>query len=214
MIVINPSPARFLFPWILWKGDATASHVHLTFDDGPHPEYTPQVLDILKTGGVKGTFFLTGENAVRYPGLVRRIVQEGHTLGNHGFTHASLVFKKRKIVLSEIERTDEAIRQITGQNPAFFRPPYGRFDSRFQGWMKKSGHRLVLWSLVTCDFQESSPTALVERVKRHIHPGAILLLHDGHKNSPVMIEALPELLTVFQHLRLTPALLETDKNKG
>jgi peptidoglycan/xylan/chitin deacetylase (PgdA/CDA1 family) len=208
MIIINPSPARFLFPWILWKGDAATSHVHLTFDDGPHPEYTPQVLDILKTGSVKGTFFLTGENVVRYPGLVRRIAQEGHTLGNHGFTHASLAFKKREIVLSEIERTDEAIRQIVGEKPAFFRPPYGRFDPRFQGWMKKMEHRLALWSLITCDFQESNPIGLVERVKRHIHPGAILLLHDGHRNSPVMIEALPELLDLFRNLRLSSARLE------
>ncbi|HDQ44207.1 MAG TPA: polysaccharide deacetylase family protein [bacterium] len=213
MIIINPSPARFFFPWILWKGDARSRNVHLTFDDGPDPEYTPRVLDILGAGEVKATFFVTGEKALRHPGLVARIAREGHVVGNHGFSHTSLAFGKRETVLSEIERTDEAVRRITGRSPVPFRPPYGRFDPRFRKWMDHTGHRLVLWSLVTCDFSETSAAALVDRVSRRIHAGAVLLLHDGHPNTPVMLEALPELLGLFRNMKLSPAPIEVGKKQ-
>ncbi|NQT25417.1 polysaccharide deacetylase family protein [candidate division KSB1 bacterium] len=194
MLIINPSFTRHLAPWTIWKGDSKNRTVYLTFDDGPHPQYTPEVLKILKDYDATAAFFLTGENIVRHPGLVERIHSEGHVIGNHGFSHMNLAFKKRQVVFGEIERTDQAIRQITGSPSRFFRPPYGRFDFRFRKYMKQFDYRLVNWSLLTEDFREHPPEFLLKRVMAHVHPGAIILMHDGLPTTPILIQILPEIL--------------------
>jgi peptidoglycan-N-acetylglucosamine deacetylase len=194
MMWTNPSFLRPLFPWILWKGPADSMDLFLTFDDGPHPEHTPAVLEILKKERVAGTFFLNGRNVLLYPGVTERIRVEGHAVGNHGFSHARLDWKKKELILAEIGDTDAALSKVSGRSPVFFRPPYGRFDPRFRKWMRESGRSLVLWSLLAGDFLDLHPGAIVERVCRHAHPGAVVLLHDGHPNSPSLIAALPEMI--------------------
>ena len=193
-IWINPSPLRILFPWIVWKNLSGDKKISLTFDDGPHPENTPVILDCLADKQVKATFFLSGENVLSNPGLVRRLYAEGHMIGNHSFSHTSLAFKNRRFVMDEISKTDRAIEQIIGHKPTLFRPPYGHFDFQLKRLMRETGHRPVLWSLSTCDFRETDSEKLVTRVKRHLHAGAILLLHDGHKNTGITIESLPHLI--------------------
>jgi peptidoglycan/xylan/chitin deacetylase (PgdA/CDA1 family) len=194
MLITNPSLMRYVVPWCIWKGDTQNRTVYLTFDDGPHPQHTPETLGILKDYEAAGTFFLSGEKIVRHPGLVERIHSEGHGIGNHGFSHRNLAFQKQQIVLSEIGRTDQAIRQITGTSCRFFRPPYGRFDFRFRKWMKKMDSQIVIWSLVTEDFREHSQEFLLKRVMDHVHPGAIILMHDGLPATPNLIRALPNIL--------------------
>lgn len=197
---VNPSVLRIFFPWILWKGDSKSDTVFLTFDDGPHPQYTTQLLDILRTEKIQATFFLTGKNAFQYPGLVESIARDGHDIGNHGFSHARMDFRKMAWIRSEIEKTDHIVASITGKKPVFFRPPYGRFDLRFHGLMKKTNHTLVLWSLLTGDFQEPLSQCLLERVQTHLHPGAILLFHDGHPNTPIMLEAFRDIVRLIRKL--------------
>jgi peptidoglycan/xylan/chitin deacetylase (PgdA/CDA1 family) len=194
----NPSILRFVFPWILWKGQDDSNSVFLTFDDGPHPEYTRSVLDILKMERIKAAFFLNGNKVLLYPGLVERMTIEGHTIGSHGFSHIKLDCKRTNRIRSEIERTDAAIERITGRKPIFFRPPYGRFDLRFKKMMQETGHRLALWSLLAGDFLDITPEALIERIWERLHSGAIIVLHDGHPNAPMMIKALPELIRKLQ----------------
>ena len=194
MMWTNPSILRTVFPWILWKGPADSMDVFLTFDDGPHPEHTPSVLEILKRERVAGTFFLNGRNVLLHPGVAERICFEGHVIGNHGFSHCRLDWKNAEGILAEISDTDAAIQKATGRRPVFFRPPYGRFDLRFRKWMHESGRTLVMWSLLAGDFLELRPDALTGLICRSVHPGAIVVLHDGHPNAPAMIAALPELI--------------------
>ena len=194
MIWTNPSILRNVFPWILWKGPSNSMDVFLTFDDGPHPEYTLKVLDRLKTEKVTGTFFLNGARVLLHPGIAERIQAEGHSIGNHGHSHCRLDWRKADRVHFEIENADRAIEKAVGRRPVFFRPPYGRFDPRFRRWMRESGHRMVMWSLLAGDFLELETGALQERVWKRIHPGAVVVLHDGHRNAPAMIRALPGLL--------------------
>jgi peptidoglycan/xylan/chitin deacetylase (PgdA/CDA1 family) len=194
MFWTNPSILKAVFPWILWKGPPDAPDVFLTFDDGPHHEHTAKVLDILKRESAAATFFVNGRNVLLHPGIAERIRIEGHAIGSHGHSHGRLDFRRKDYVLSEIENADLAIEKAAGQRPDFFRPPYGRFDPRFRGWMRESGHTLVMWSLLAGDFLEIGAAPLIERTWRSVRPGAIVVLHDGHRRAPVMISALPELI--------------------
>ena len=200
MMVTNPSFWRILFPWILWKGPTELPEVFLTFDDGPHPIHTPRVLDILKHDQTKATFFLVGEKILLYPEIVERINKEGHTIGNHGFFHHRLTFQRAEKIRKQILETDDAIEKITGQKPLFFRPPHGRFDPRFRRLMKELQHRMVLWSLLSYDFRESDPRKLIRRIQENLHPGAIVVLHDGHPNSQITLEALLQILSSLRRL--------------
>jgi peptidoglycan/xylan/chitin deacetylase (PgdA/CDA1 family) len=198
--MVNPSFLKCVFPWIVWKGPKNHTNAYLTFDDGPHPDHTVQVLRLLRQHQIKAAFFLQGKNVLLYPGVVEQIKKEGHIIGNHGFSHASLFMKKASKILSEIENTDKAIEKITGQRPILFRPPYGHFDPRFRRLLQTGNHRLVIWSLLAYDFRETDPGKIVQTVQTRLHPGAIVVLHDAHRNTPVMLRALPNILkTVRKH---------------
>lgn len=214
-MVINPSFGHFLFPWILWKGSGETSDIYLTFDDGPHPDYTVQTLDLLRQYKAEATFFLIGKKVLLYPGIVERVKQSGHTIGNHSFSHFRMGFKRIGRIKEQILRTDDVIYKIIGQKPIFFRPPHGRFDLRFKNLMSKLNQRIVLWSLFSYDFKESDHVKLVQRIRENLHPGAIIVLHDGHPNSPVMLKALPGILTsIYQlgyRMKKLDALVDRDK---
>jgi len=199
---------HILFPWVLWKGSTEGQEIYLTFDDGPHPVYTPRLLDLLNQYNAQASFFLLGEKVLLHPGIVERIEKEGHTIGNHGFSHHSMLFWKRERIVKEILDTDYAIEKITGKKPLFFRPPYGRFDLRFKKLMNKLNHTLVIWSFLTYDFKETNPEKLIKKVREKIHAGDIVLFHDGHSNTPVMLETFPDILTSLHHLGYQTKTLE------
>ena len=200
MILLNPSFFRFFFPWILWKGPSDRREIVLTFDDGPHPVYTPSTLEILRQHQAKAVFFLNGRNVLSHPGIVEKLKKEGHLLGVHGHSHQKLDFRKREFILEEVGSSLHAVEKITGAKPEYFRPPYGRFDLRFKKIMSNLSLRLVLWSLLTRDFREVNPDVLVRTVRTRIHNGALLVFHDGHRNAPVMLKALPEILNTLRRL--------------
>jgi peptidoglycan-N-acetylglucosamine deacetylase len=208
MILKNPSLLRVVFPWALWKGPSDRREIALTFDDGPHPEHTPETLDILRSHGAKAVFFLNGRNVLLFPGMVERLKSEGHVAATHGFSHRRLDFRKRDFVVGEIEAGAKAVEKTGGKKPAFFRPPYGRFDPRFKAILRERNMTLVLWSLLTCDFREPDPDALRRTVRDRIHNGAILVFHDGHRNAPVMLKALPDILETVRQLGYGIATLE------
>jgi len=196
LVIVNPSILSFLAPWAIWKGSRDSKGVFLTFDDGPDPAYTAPILQILAEGKIPAAFFLTGHKAALHPGLVREIGRHGHTVGNHGFSHLPMAFKKKGWICQEIARTHAAISSaIDGAcAPRLFRPPYGRFDPRFRRILEGMGYRMVLWSLLSKDFLENSAEQLIRRMDDHLHPGAIIVFHDGHNHGPVLIEALPRIL--------------------
>jgi len=193
---VNPAWTSLFVPWVKFKGDAGS--VYLTFDDGPHAGHTPAVLDVLNRHGVKGTFFLRGDRIAGNETLVRRMADAGHSIGNHGGSHRPLWFRPGKAIRREIDATASAIANVIGQRPSLFRPPYGRFDARFQRIMKETDHRLVLWSLLSYDWAAYDPGAVVKIVERHLHPGAVLVFHDGHRRGAMLPQVLERVIVLVR----------------
>lgn len=158
--------------------------VALTFDDGPNEPYTSQILDLLLNRDVKATFFVVGVNATRFPQTLLRIVEEGHAVGNHTWSHARLSTMTASWAQAEIEHGAEVIETLSGTRPRLFRPPGGdRGDPRT---LRRICRRLecltVMWSVDgkdDDDYRISAVDPIVERVLRQVEPGAIVLLHDG-----------------------------------
>lgn len=153
--------------------------VALTFDDGPYPPYTDQILDILKEYQVPATFFVIGQNAAKHPDLVRRIVREGHQVGNHSYHHIDLLKADRNVLAGEIDRTSQVIRDITGQPPNFVRPPHGFRDPVVMEAMRERGLTVVEWSVMSRDWTNPGVEAIVNRTVSKVRNGSVVLLHDG-----------------------------------
>jgi peptidoglycan-N-acetylglucosamine deacetylase len=182
------SVAASVFPSVLWHmNDPT---VHLTFDDGPHPQATPKVLDILKSRRLTATFFLLGENAAQYPELVQEIKNQGHIVGNHGLTHNSFLLKSSSWQSRQIDETNRIIQQIIGITPRMFRPPFGRFDLGTIKTASSHGQKVVMWDVDSKDFSTSGIPATVRRVCRQTLPGSIVLFHDND----LTVATLPDYL--------------------
>lgn len=173
--------------------------VALTFDDGPHPVYTPKILDILQRYNVKATFFLIGKQVEQFPEIARQIVSEGHEIGNHTYSHPNNLPKENwDEVRSEIEKCSTAIERVTGIRPKFFRPPRGFLNYRVLTLAQLEGYTIVLWT-VSADHKDApTPQAMAKRVLKLVHPCAIILMHDGRVSSrwkdvkalPLIIEGL------------------------
>ncbi len=165
----------------------------LTFDDGPHPELTPKLLDILRQKGVRATFFVLGSNVAKYPDIARRIVAEGHEIANHSYNHPALTKLGAARVNEEIESTCDAIESATGRRPASMRPPYGALNGTVERSLtQEHGLDVVLWSVDPLDWQRPGSAEVTRRLVAGAKPGAILLAHDIH---PGTIEAMPETIS-------------------
>lgn len=215
---------------VYWHGDNARKQVALTFDDGPHPEYTACILDILAQHNVKATFFLLGRNVERYPDLARRIAAEGHVIGNHGYSHHELKVLSRKRIRQEIEKGYAVIHATTGESPVLFRPPFGLFNRAVISEMKEAGQQLIHWSLSPKDWARPRESVLVRRVVKRVRNGSIILLHDSHpfKESgrrdrtvnalPLLIESLREkgfeFATVSDIIKAQPTALASSERMG
>ena len=158
--------------------------VALTFDDGPNPDATPQILDTLKEKGVRATFFILGSHAERWPELVRRISAEGHQIGNHGYFHRKLHFKSPFYVSRDIRLGLRAIKRAGAPAPRYFRAPHG-FRSPWTTPIASSyGERTVGWSLGVYDSDLPGVDEIVKRTLEGVSPGSIVLLHDGDGYNP------------------------------
>lgn len=157
----------------------------LTFDDGPNPDATPAILDALGERGVRASFFILGRHAERWPHLVRRIADEGHCVGNHGYHHRKLHFKWPSYVRNDLELGTRAIVDASGVRPRFFRAPHG-FRSPWVTTIAGSlGQRTVGWSRGVWDSARPGVEVIAHRTIRAAKPGAILLLHDGDGYDPL-----------------------------
>jgi peptidoglycan/xylan/chitin deacetylase (PgdA/CDA1 family) len=158
--------------------------VALTFDDGPNPDATPLILDVLAEKGVRATFFVLGSHAERWPELVRRMSQEGHQLGNHGYFHRKLQFKSPFYVSRDIRLGIRAIKRAGAPAPRYFRAPHG-FRSPWTTPIASSyGERTVGWSLGVWDSDRPGVEEIVRRTLEGVSPGSIVLLHDGDGYNP------------------------------
>jgi len=189
------------FPTLYHQGAGNAHQVAITFDDGPDPEWTPKVLDILKTYNVKAAFFLVGVNAEHYPGLVRRIVQEGHEIGNHTYYHPNLAVCWPEHVRVELNATQLLIETITGRSTTLFRPPYAAdtSPSRLSELLplkiaQDLGYLNVLENIDPQDWAKPGADLIVQRVKQQRRDGSIILLHDAGGDRSQTVAALPRIL--------------------
>jgi peptidoglycan-N-acetylglucosamine deacetylase len=158
--------------------------VALTFDDGPNPDATAAILDALGERGIKGSFFILGRHAERWPALVRRIAEEGHTVCNHGYHHRKLHLKSPGYVRKDLELGTSAIVDACGVRPTFFRAPHGFRSPWVTAIAASLGQRTVGWSRGVWDSARPGVDVIVERTVRAAKPGAILLLHDGDGYDP------------------------------
>lgn len=164
-------------------------YVVLTFDDGPDPERTPRLLDVLAARKAKAVFFVLGEQVQRHPALLRRIADAGHEIGNHSWSHPWMLPMGRARIAEELDRCQSAIAELTGVAPRLVRPPYGQRDYRFNQLARERGLTPVLWSKNLRDYWGGKPEVLVRRLQR-ARPGDIVLLHDGDPKAKWTVEAV------------------------
>jgi len=184
---------------ILSGADATITRiptaqpiVAMTFDDGPHPRLTPQLLDTLRIRGIRATFYVIGRNAARYPLLLQRMVAEGHEIGNHTWSHPSLYGHSDASVLNQVDRTNRAVYDAVGRPPVTMRPPYGNLYDR-QRLMLHQARAMptVLWSVDPMDWRRPGSSVVAQRIVRDSHSGGVILAHDIHSAT---VRAMPSAL--------------------
>ena len=184
-------------PACTWRGPRAGRRVALTFDDGPDPEWTPRVLDLLADAGVRATFFLIGERAAKAPAVVRRLAAEGHEVANHSWSHRNLWFCGPGATAEQVRRGHDTLADLTGTAPRHFRPPWGMVNAAMFRAARTAGERVVFWS-VQPEGQRPAPAGRqVEYVLQRAHAGAIVDLHDaeGTPRAPVrLVEALPPMI--------------------
>lgn len=174
--------------------------IALTFDDGPHPVYTPQILDILKEYNIRATFFVVGENVDENPEIIRREIEEGHEVGTHTYTHPldceSLGPEK---LSEELKKTETALFNAAQIKPALFRPPCGNCGDVVASVSGKFGYKIVLWSVDTRDWTHPASGKIVQSVLKSVSPGAVILCHDyvtPKSNTPQALRTIiPELIS-------------------
>ncbi len=180
---------------IFRRGDPRRPLVALTFDDGPHPGYTPQILDVLRRAGAKATFFVVGEQAARYPELVRAIARDGHCLGNHTQHHRRLWRLSAQEVAAEVRACNVVLQAICGRPAKIFRPPGGRCDGTATEVIGSLGLVQTGWTLDTSDFREPGEDYIFRYTTSRMKPGAVVLMHDGAYQS---LRVLPSAITRLQ----------------
>lgn len=154
--------------------------IALTFDDGPHPYYTEQLLDGLKERGVVVTFFVTGEHAQLHPDIIERMSEEGHLIGNHTYSHMQLTSRNREEFKEELIKTNEIIMDITGQEVIFVRPPYGSWDKNFEAELNMFP---VLWTVDPLDWSSTNAARITDKIVSRTGENDIILMHDYYKTS-------------------------------
>ncbi len=174
--------------------------VVLTFDDGPDPERTPAVLEVLRKHNVHATFFVVGNRAEKYPELLQQIAAQGHEIANHSYSHSYASFKSNKtdVFQEEIDKTDSLIQKLTSQTSVLFRPPGGYLSDNLVEFTKQKGLTIAYWTWQqdSKDWKVgNSGTSIANHIIKNIQPGQIILLHDGANNGLQTAQAVDILLT-------------------
>ena len=154
--------------------------IALTFDDGPHPKFTEQLLDGLKERGVQATFFVTGEHAELHPDIIVRMSEEGHVIGNHTYSHMQLTDGNREIYKEELIKTNQILMNITGEEVLYVRPPYGAWDKSFETELNMFP---VLWNVDPLDWCSNDASSVISRVLKNAEENDIILMHDYYETS-------------------------------
>lgn len=188
----------------------SADRIYLTFDDGPDPEWTPRVLDALEQAKAKATFFAVGQQAQRLPDLMRRVHDAGHAVGNHTFSHRHPWFMSQQAARAQVRDGANAISEVLGVAPRFYRPPHGRQRACMSDEAQRCGEQIVLWDVSAVDW---GPLGVVDSIEKRLNAvkgGDIVLMHDGqnkHNRPDQLLQILPLFLRKLADRGLHPALL-------
>ncbi|MEO4054655.1 polysaccharide deacetylase family protein [Solibacillus sp. CAU 1738] len=201
---------------VLWDVQTKDKIIALTFDDGPHPKHTMEILDLLKQYEAKATFFIVGDNAVKNPEVLVRQYKEGHELANHTYTHPYKLTTMQEL-MDELQKTNEAIFRITGFLPTLFRPVGGQYTDNMINAAVENGYKVVMWSWHqdTQDWKNPGVKKIVQKVLNGTKPGDVILFHDGGGNREQTVKALKEILPELQkqgYKFVTISELMGDKN--
>lgn len=199
--ILKPS-----FPSCLWAGSKHSRAIALTFDDGPHPQYTPELLQILDRYNIPASFFWLGACVERVPTVARDVYERGHWIGLHGYQHISFPFLKPDALKESLEKSQEAIAQacqIHPENLIDVRPPNGLFTPQTLSLLHQWNYRPVMWSVVPEDWERPGVSVVVQRVLRQVHNGSVIVLHDGYYGGQDVAETttllIPQLLQQGYH---------------
>jgi peptidoglycan/xylan/chitin deacetylase (PgdA/CDA1 family) len=187
-----------IFNILFFRGDSDQKKIYLTYDDGPHPENSPLLLDLFDDLNIKTTLFMIGENVQQHPALVQDAARRGHSIQNHGFHHHPLWFRSVQAIEQSLRQTNDLIEDLTRQQPTCFRPPYGRFGLNTIRACKNLGMKIVLWNVLPRDFLASVTGEQIKtRVQKGVSPGSIVV---GHENIPFQKHA-ESLLEIVEYAR-------------
>ncbi|QGG48228.1 polysaccharide deacetylase family protein [Heliorestis convoluta] len=201
-------------PGVLYQGPAS-DKIALAINVDWGEEYIPPILEILQQHQVKATFFFTGRFAEKLPDIVKKVAQEGHEIGNHGYSHPHPTQISGEANRREIQRTHQVLVKATGQAPRWFAPPYGECNAQVVEIARQEGYGTVLWTVDSADWMNPTPQAWMQRVLKGIEPGAIILMHPTKSTT----EALPELLKYskeksWKAVTMTELTMEPAKEQG
>jgi peptidoglycan-N-acetylglucosamine deacetylase len=201
MLTRIPKLLRSYYPNLVWEGDVEQQNaVYLTFDDGPIPNVTPWVLELLKEYNVKATFFCIGDNVKKHPTIYQRILDEGHAVGNHTFNHVKGWGSSDENYIKNVKLAEGLIKS------KLFRPPYGRITKSQIALIEKE-YTIIMWSVLTGDYnRRRTPNQCFLNLKRHLKPGSIVVFHDSIKAETNMKFALKKTLELMKERGLKASL--------
>ncbi len=194
----NRSAHAPILGYPLLNGNTHIREIALTFDDGPNPYYSSQVLSILRKYGIKATFFDVGYLVAAYPNIVRQEYNEGNTVANHSWSHPEMTLLSAQAIVSQLTSTSKAIQDAIGVRPTFFRPPYGAINSIVLATARYLGFTTVLWDGAAEDWNLPGVSLIVSKTLYYARNGAILLLHDGGGNRAQTVAALPIIIATLK----------------
>lgn len=191
-LIRTPAIVQHLFPGFLWRAETSARELFFTFDDGPVPQVTPWVLDQLSQYNAHATFFCVGENVSRYPDIYHRIIEEGHSVGNHTYNHISGWSHDIKSYMDNVSICSRLVKSD------LFRPPYGRLGIQHAKSLRNSQYRIVMWDVLSGDFdRDIDPEMCYQNVVDNARPGSIIVFHDSIKAESNLRWALPKVLDFY-----------------
>ena len=206
-IIKTPKLIRKLFPNYLWNKSRKKPYVYLTFDDGPIPEVTPWVLDTLQDYDMHGTFFCVGDNVRKHSKIYDRLISEGHSVGNHSYSHKSGWSTDAENYLNDVELCSSFVQSD------LYRPPYGRLKPQ-QAEAIRHQYKIVMWDILSGDFDQSiTAEQCYQNVIQNLKPGSIIVFHDNIKSFEVLKQVLPRVLQYCQLHGLTSKPLKYSSKK-
>jgi peptidoglycan/xylan/chitin deacetylase (PgdA/CDA1 family) len=200
-LIKTPSLIKFLFRNWIWSYSKKEKNLYLTFDDGPTPEITEWVLTLLKKYQAKATFFCIGKNLEQHPHIVQKIIDDGHSIGNHTYNHLKGTKTNIDTYTQNIVLTEGILKKFFDPkktNPKLFRPPYGKLSLKQAKKIRELGLKIIMWDVLSADFDNTIPKILcLNNVIKHSDNGSIIVFHDSLKAAEKVKYVLPKILDYY-----------------